>query len=56
MDEAHFIALRLSKEGFGRPDEILAMPAPLVLDAIDYIKFSDACERAYIDLNTEQKQ
>ena len=51
MPEDLFIAFRLSKEGFGSPDKILAMPSHIVLAALDYIDFESAYERAWLDLN-----
>ena len=51
MPEAILISLRLSKEGFGRPDEILAMRADLVLAALEYVKFETDYEHAYLKLN-----
>jgi hypothetical protein len=51
MPEDLFVAFRLSKEGFGRPDEILAMPTHIVLAALDYVAFESAYERAFVELN-----
>jgi len=53
MPEDLFVAFRLSKEGFGRPDEILAMPTHIVLAALDYIAFEAAYVRACVELNKE---
>ena len=51
MPEDLFIAFRLSKEGFGRPDEILAMPTHIVLAALDYLDFETSYERTWLNLN-----
>ncbi|WP_161554943.1 hypothetical protein [Ereboglobus luteus] len=51
MPEDLFIAFRLSKEGFGRPDEILAMPSHVVLAALDYVDFEAAYACTWLELN-----
>ena len=51
MNPSLLVALRLSKEGFGTPTEILAMPVDVVLGALDFSKFSADYESAYIELN-----
>lgn len=45
------VALRLSKEGFGRPDEILKMRCDLVLTAFEYSAFLRNYENAVIEMN-----
>jgi len=47
------VALRLAKEGFGRMDAILEMPADLVLDALEYSAFLCDYQNASIELNRE---
>ena len=53
MDSSVLIALRLSKDGFGTPEQILAMPSDLVLSALEYSGFLADYEEAVIDLNKE---
>ena len=54
-DEATLIALRLSKAGYGRPDEILNMQSSLVMDAIEYEGFLHDYEEESIELNRRQE-
>ena len=49
------IALKLSKEGYGNPEEILKMRTDLVMMAVDYEKFLQDYERSFIELNKESK-
>lgn len=51
MNPALLTALRLSKEGFGTPTEILAMPVGVVLGALNYSQFAGDYEAAFIELN-----
>jgi hypothetical protein len=51
MPEETLVALRLSKEGFGRPDEILAMPVDLVIDALTYSQFLVEYSETHYALN-----
>lgn len=53
MEPALFIALRLSKEGFGSVDSILSMGADLVLAALEYSAFLADYEETAIELNKE---
>jgi hypothetical protein len=53
MDAARLIALRLAKEGFGTPQEILAMPADIVLDAFRYSRFQAEYEETLYEINRE---
>ena len=55
MDEAQLVALRLSKEGFGSPVDILAMPTDIVLAALEYSTFiSDYEQTAHVLNNPKQ--
>lgn len=54
MDESVVIALRLAKEGFGTPEQILAMPADLVLDALEYVGFLSDYQETMTNLNREK--
>lgn len=49
------VALRLAKEGFGRPDQILEMPADLVLEALEYSGFLGDYQDAMTNLNKDAK-
>lgn len=49
------MALKLSKEGFGRPDEILSMPCDLVLAALEYSSFLMKYQDAFYELNKDGK-
>jgi hypothetical protein len=42
------VALRLAKEGFGTPEQILAMPADVVVDAVEYALFLSDYQDAVI--------
>ena len=53
MDPALFIALRLSKEGFGSVEAILGMAVELVLAALEYSSFLAEYEETAIELNKE---
>jgi len=54
MDTGLLIALRLSKEGFGTLDQILAMPADLVLSAWEYVGFIGDYEETAMEINKPQ--
>ena len=54
MDEDSLIAFRLAKEGLGTPEQILAMPANLVLDALEYAGFLSDYQDTMIALNREK--
>ena len=45
------VALKLSKEGYGTPVEILDMKADVVLAAVHYTKFLSDYESAFIGIN-----
>jgi len=47
--------MRLSKAGYGRVDEILAMPCDLVLTMIEYEQFAAEYEGELIALNREPR-
>ena len=48
-------ALKLSKDGFGNPQEILKMRTDVVLYMIEYSRFHSELESAFIELNKESK-
>jgi hypothetical protein len=47
--------LRLSKAGYGTPEQVLAMRSDIVLMALDYEKFVSDYESEFIVMNREQK-
>ncbi len=47
------IALKLSKAGYGRPDEIMLMNSEVVMSAIEYESFLQDYERAFLELNKD---
>jgi hypothetical protein len=51
MDEARVLALRLVKEGIGTLNEVLAMPADLFLDALEYSNFSATFQETHAEIN-----
>lgn len=53
MDSALFTALRLSKAGFGTPDQILRMPVSVVLGALQYVTFLSDYEATFVELNKQ---
>lgn len=53
MDAARLIAVRLSKEGYGTPAQILASPAPDVLDMLHYSNFLADVNETAAELNRE---
>lgn len=55
MDEGRVVALRLSKEGFGTVEQIEAMAADVVLDALEYAGFLGDYQETMIELNRETK-
>ena len=55
MDSADLAALKLSKEGFGTPDQILNMDADLVLSALEYSNFLGDYETTAAELNKKTK-
>ncbi len=52
-DDEIVIALKLSRAGYGRPDEILKMPTDIVLAALNYEQFVNEYEAEFIELNRE---
>ncbi len=52
MDEATLVSLRLAKEGYGTPTDILQMPTDIVLSALDYVSFIGDYEQTSHCLNT----
>lgn len=55
MDDATFIALGLSKAGFGRADEIRRLPTNLVLDMLDYSNFLSDFNDTVAAINAPEK-
>lgn len=51
MQRARLLAVRLSREGFGTPEQILRMPAPLALDCLEFCNFTADYEQAFQTLN-----
>lgn len=49
------VALKLSKSGYGRPDEILKMSSEIVMRALEYEQFIFEYEETYMHLNKEEK-
>jgi hypothetical protein len=55
MESEMLIALRLSKDGFGTPQQILEMRSDIVLSALEYTAFLGDYEDTMIELNKDQK-
>ena len=55
MNRSLLVALRLSKEGFGTPTQILRMPVSVVLGALNYSQFIVDYQNAYTELNKQTK-
>lgn len=55
MNPALLTALKLAKEGYGRPDQILHMPADVVLAALEYSTFLGKYETTARELNKQTK-
>lgn len=51
MDMALYLAIRLSKEGFGPVQQILATPAPIVLAMLNYSNFLSDVQETAAELN-----
>lgn len=51
METARLIALRLSRDGYGRADEILAMDSDLAMDALNHSRFVYDYEAAYREMH-----
>lgn len=49
------IPVRLSKEGFGTPQQIRDMPTDLVMAAVNYSEFIQDYEATFVELNKERK-
>lgn len=56
MDEATLVSLRLSKEGYGSPVEVLGMPTDIVLAALDYVTFIGDYEQTSHCLNNDKQK
>jgi hypothetical protein len=54
MDQELLIPVRLSKEGFGTPEQIAAMRTDLVVAALTYSNFSAEYEETVTELNREK--
>ena len=50
------MALRLSRAGYGTPEEVLATRSDIVILAIEYERFLNDYEAAVIELNKESKK
>ena len=48
-------ALRLSKAGYGKPQEILETPLDIVIGMIAYENFLPEYEERFIEINKESK-
>lgn len=48
------MALRLSKAGYGTPEQVLGMSTEVVLAAAEYESFLGRYEEAYIQLNKDK--
>ena len=48
------VALKLSKAGYGRPEEIMAMRADIVKLALEYEAFVRDYEAAFLELNRSE--
>jgi hypothetical protein len=55
MEEETVLALRLAKEGFGSIESLLAMPADLFIDALEYSGFLSDYQDAHLELNAPKK-
>lgn len=55
MPSEMLIALRLAKDGFGTPQQILEMPSDIVLSALEYLGFISDYEDTMIELNKDRK-
>lgn len=54
METDLLIALRLAKEGYGTVEQILAMPADLVLATWEYVGFLSEYEETLLELNKSE--
>jgi len=48
------LSIKLSKLGYGTVPEIETMPADIVLDILEYERFIQDYESAYVELNKEK--
>lgn len=53
MSPELLIPIRLSKEGYGTPDQIRQMPTDLVMATVRFSGFLADYEATYIELNKE---
>jgi hypothetical protein len=53
-DEELLVAIKLSKAGYGRPQEILDMPLNVVLGIVQYERFIPEYEEAFIEMNKKE--
>ncbi len=55
MDDGLLIPIRLSKEGYGTPQQIADMRADYVLGALHYSAFLSDYEETYSHINKSEK-
>lgn len=55
MDPALLAALKLSREGYGSPVEILEMPTDVVMAALEHSNFLAEYESTATELNKEAR-
>lgn len=55
MEPALLIAVRLSKEGFGPPQQILESPARIVLAMLTYSNFLTDAQETATELNKDAR-
>lgn len=55
MAPTRLIALRLAQNGFGPPDQILRMPADLVLDAYRLMQFQTEYQETVQEMNRDNR-
>ena len=55
MEWERLVAVRLAKEGYGSPEEIMRMRSDLVLDALEFSGFCSDYEATYVHLNRDKK-
>ena len=48
------IGLRLAKAGYGTPMGILSWPSEVVLSALEYEKFTNDYEAAFVEINKDK--
>jgi len=53
MNPALLLAIRLGKEGFGAPTDILKMPVDVVLAIMEFCNFQRDYDEALVELNRQ---